>query len=167
MSAKVFRDSRLSAIAIYEQVLVEVDNPRGHWRKWWPVLAERLRKTSRVVQDADRITEWRRFVAGVIAAAPQLSHTPSDGGPYWCAEGRFFVGKEWLISNALSNGVIGLADRKAFSDWLGTAYKNRRDAEGGQHKRLEIEKNSPLCIEGTFEPVEKSEVAGSSGTNVP
>ncbi|MBM4023345.1 MAG: hypothetical protein FJ284_14120 [Planctomycetes bacterium] len=167
LSAKEFRDPRLCALAIYEQVLVEVDIPRGHWRRWWPVLAERLRKTATIVEDGDRIKGWGRFVAGAIAAAPRSSHWLPDGAPYWDDDGKPYVGKAWLIERALASGVIGPADRKAFSDWLGTADRNRRDAAGGQHKMLAIGENGPLCIEGTFEPVEKSEVAGSSGTNMP
>jgi len=167
LSAKEFRDPRLCALAIYEQVLVEVDIPRGHWRRWWPVLAERLRKTATIVADGERIKGWGRFVAGAIAGAPRSSHWLPDGAPYWDDDGKPYVGKAWLIERALASGVIGPADRKAFSDWLGTADRNRRDAAGGQHKMLAIGENGPLCIEGTFEPVEKSEVAGSSGTNMP
>lgn len=167
LSAREFRDPRLCARAIYEQVFVEVDNPRGHWRKWWPVLAERLRKTARVVEGAERVEGWTRFVAGVDASAVESSYAMPDGGPYRAADGKVFVGKGWLVERALAAGVIAPADRKAFSDWLGKAERNRRDAAGRQHKVLAIGEHGPLVIEANVEPVVETEVAGSSGANMP
>ena len=163
LSAKEYRDPRLSAITIYEQTLVEVDLPRGHWRKWWPVLAERLRKTARIVEDGERGLEWGRFRSGVIAGAVESAAALPDGAPYRCSRG-VFVGKEWLADKAVEAGVISAADRRAFLAWLGEA-KPEADDTGRRHKRLRLA--GPLCIEGTFEPVEKIAVLGTEGTNVP
>jgi hypothetical protein len=160
LSAKQYRDPRLCAQAIYDQTLVEVDLPRGHWRKWWPVLAARLGKTARIVEIGQRVEGWLQFVAGVMASAPESPWALPDGRPYRNGDG-WYVGKSWLIEHAVSAGAIGLADRKVFADWLGTADKNRRDAEGRQHWRLAIGKNGPLCIEGSCGPVEKSDAACS------
>jgi hypothetical protein len=167
MSAKMFRSARLCADAIYEQALVEVDIPRGHWRKWWPVLAARLGKLARRVEVGQRVEAWKQFVAGIMATAPESPWALPDGRPYRTGNGGFYVGKSWMIEQAVAAGVIGLADRKAFSDWLGTADKNRRDAEGVQHKVLTIGKNGSLCIEGSCEPSEKNEVDGSNDANEP
>jgi len=166
MSAKQFRDPRLCAIAVYEQVLVEVDNPRGHWRRWWPTLAARLRKTSRMVEDGERLRGWAKYVAGAFAGAPRSSHWLPDGAPYW-DDGKPYVGKGWLIERALADGVIGPADRKAFSDWLGTADRNRRDVDGGQHKMLSVGESGSAIYMKPSEPGENTEGAGSSDTNVP
>jgi hypothetical protein len=168
LSAKEFRDPRLCAQAIYDQTLVEVDLPRGHWRKWWPVLAARLGKTARVVEDSQRVREWQRFVAGIMATAPESPWALPDGRAYRNSDG-WYVGKSWLIEQAVAAGAIGAgaADRKPFADWLGTADKNRRDADGQQRKVLAIGKNGPLCIEGFCEPAEKNEVDGSDAANEP
>jgi hypothetical protein len=165
MSAKEFRDPRLCAQVIYDQTLVEVDLPRGHWRKWWPVLAARLGKTARVVEDAQRVAAWQRFGAGIMASAPELAHAPEDGSPFRF-KGRILVGKTWLIDKAVAAGLIGQTERKTFSAWLGAA-KNERVPEGEQRKLLRIDEGSPLCIEGSCEPAEKNEVDGSSGANEP
>ena len=161
LSAKEYRDPRLCALAIYEQVLVEVDNPRGHWRRWWPVLAERLRKTARIVEHAERGMEWERFKAGVIAGAVESPSALKDGAPYRCSRGTF-VGKEWLARKAVEAGVISESEKRTFMAWLGEA-KPEYDDEGKRHKRLRLA--GPLCIEGTFEPVEKIAVLGTEGTN--
>jgi len=163
LSAKEYRDPRLCAIAIYEQALIEVDNPRGHWRRWWPVLAERLRKAARIVEDADRGMEWERFKAGVIAAAVESLSALKDGSPYRCSRGTF-VGKEWLARKAVEAGVISESEKRTFLAWLGEAKPEYDDA-GGRHKRLRLA--GPLCVEGTFEPVEKIAVPGTGSTNDP
>jgi hypothetical protein len=170
MSAKVFRDPRLCAQAIYDQTLVEVDLPRGHWRKWWPVLAARLGKTARVVEDAQRVREWQQFVAGIMATAPESPYAFSDGRPYWHPDGYLYLAKDWLKEHAVARGVIGSDGRRAFSDWvseISEANKPRRDAENIKHKLIRIGKNGPLCIEGSCEPVEKNEVDGSGDVNEP
>lgn len=168
MPAKVFRSPRLCAEAIYEQTLVEVDIPRGHWKKWWPTLATRLGKLARRVEVGQRVEAWKQFVAGIVATAPESPWALPDGAPYRTGDGGFYVGKLWMIEQAVTAGVIGLADRKSFSDWLGTADRNRRDAEGRQHKVLTLGRNGPFIThEGSCEPVEKSEVAGSSDANEP
>ena len=155
MTAKVFRDPRLCAQAIYDQTLVEVDLPRGHWRKWWPALANRLRKTARVVEDSQRVADWQRFGAGIMASAPELSYAPVDGSPFrW--KGGFLVGKKWLCDKALAAGVIGKAEEKTFAAWLGVA-KNQRVQENQQRKLLRIDESSPLYIEGFCEPPEENE----------
>jgi hypothetical protein len=168
MSAKMFRDPRLCAQAIYDQTLVEVDIPRGHWRKWWPVLAARLNKTARIVEAGQRVEGWQQFALGVTATAPDSPHALPDGAPYRSTrDGKCYFGKKWMIEQAVAAGVIGLADRKAFSDWLGTADKNRRDAEGGQHWLLNITGTSSPCIEAACEPGENSDAACSKDANEP
>ena len=163
LSAKEFRDPRLCALVIYEQVLVEVDIPRGHWRKWWPVLEARLCKTARIIEDAERGMGWERFRAGVIASAVESPSALKDGAPYRCSRGTF-VGKEWLARKAVEAGVISESEKRRFLAWLGEAKPEYDDA-GGRHKRLRLA--GPLVIEGTFEPVEKIAVLGTEGTNDP
>jgi hypothetical protein len=168
MPAKVFRSARLSAEAIYEQALVEVDIPRGHWRKWWPVLAARLVKLARRVEVGQRVEAWKQFVAGVVATAPDSPHSLPGGAPYRSTrDGKCYFGKQWLIEQALAAGVIGSDGEKAFSDWLGTADRNRRDAEGRQHWMIAITGNSPLCIGAACEPASKSDAACSKDANEP
>jgi hypothetical protein len=161
MTAKQFRDPRLCALAIYEQTLVEVDLPRGHWRRWWPVLASMLSKTAVLIEDAQRGMEWERFKAGVTAGAVESPSALPDGAPYRCSRGTF-VGKEWLARKAVEAGVISESEKRTFMAWLPEA-KPQYDDEGKRHKRLRLA--GPLCIEGTFEPVEKIAVRGTEGTN--
>jgi hypothetical protein len=168
MPAKVYRSARLCAEAIYEQALVEVDIPRGHWRKWWPVLAARLVKLARRVEVGQRVEAWKQFVAGVTATAPDSPHSLPGGAPYRSTrDGKCYFGKQWLIEQALAAGVIGSDGEKAFSDWLGTADRNRRDAEGRQHWMIAITGNSPLCIGAACEPASKSDAACSKDANEP
>jgi len=161
MTAKQFRDPRLCALAIYEQTLVEVDLPRGHWRRWWPVLASMLSKTAVLIEDAQRGMEWERFKAGVTAGAVESPSALTDGAPYRCSRGTF-VGKEWLARKAVEAGVISESEKRTFMAWLPEA-KPEYDDTGKRHKRLRLA--GPLCIEGSFEPVEKIAVRGTEDTN--
>jgi hypothetical protein len=161
LSARAFRDPRLCADEIYQQVLVDVDNPRGHWRQWWPTLAARLRRTSRVVEDAGRGMEWERFKAGVIAGAVESPTALPDGAPYRCSRG-VFVGKEWLARKAVEAGVISESEKRTFLSWLGEA-RPEADDTGRRHKRLRI--GGPPFIEGVFAADDKIAVRGTDGTN--
>jgi hypothetical protein len=170
MPAKVYRSARLCADAIYEQALVEVDIPRGHWRKWWPVLAARLGKLAKRVEVGQRVEAWKQFVAGIEATAPESRWALPDGAPYRHPDGYIYLSKQWLTEHAVAAGVIGPADNMAFRGWvdgISEANKPRYDAEGRQRKLIRIVRNAPLCIEGSCEPVEKSEVSGKDDANKP
>jgi hypothetical protein len=168
MSSREFRDPKRCAQAIYDQVGVEVDDQyRRHWKRWWPSLAAQLLKTVEVVEGAERHRGWLQFVAGVIAAAPRSSHCLPDGAPYLGDDGKPYVSKTWLIERALADGVIGPADRKAFSNLLGTHERNRRDAEGRQHKLLAAGEIPLVTREETCQRGTSIGVAGSNGMDLP
>ena len=161
LSSRDFRDWKRCSQAIYDQVGVEVDFPRGHWKRWWPSLAAQLLKTSEVVADAQRQMTWKGWLQGIAEAAPTLSHAPSDGSAYRAASGGLFAAKGWLEAQAVAVGLIGEADAGAFGEWLGKADKNRRDAAGVQRKLLALPAKPPLVIGPSREGDEQIEVAGS------
>jgi hypothetical protein len=162
MSAKDFRDWKRCAQAIYDQTRVEVDFPRGHWKRWWPSLAVQLGKTAEVVEEGDQQMKWASWLYGLMQSAPVLTHAPGDGSAYVAAGGGTFASKAWLTMKAIQDGVIGDDAAEAFAAWLPEANKNRRDAGGRQHKLLALPDKSPLLVEGFVVPDEKNEVAGST-----
>jgi hypothetical protein len=166
LSSRDFRDWRRCAQAIYDQAGVEVDFPRGHWKRWWPSLAAQLLKSVEVVEDAQRQLTWEGWVHRLAEAAPTLSHAPTDGSAYRSTSGGFFACKGWVVSQAVEAGLIGEADVGTFERWLGKADKNRRDAHGIQRKVLALPTNPPLLLGPSHEGDQKIEVAGSSGADV-
>jgi hypothetical protein len=163
MSAKDFRDWKRCAQAIYDQTHVEVDFPRGHWKRWWPSLAVQLGKTAEVVEEGDQIRRWQSWLCRLMQSAPILPHAPGDGSVYLDAKGRWFASKGWLLGKAIQDGEVGDGGLEAFSKWLPlTPDQFRFDATGKRRKLFGLPEKIPLLVEGFVMPGEKSGVAGST-----
>jgi hypothetical protein len=163
MSAKDFRDWKRCAQAIYDQTRVEVDFPRGHWKRWWPSLAVQLGKTAEVVEEGDQIRRWQSWLCRLMQSAPMLPHAPGDGSVYIDAKGRWFASKGWLLGKAIQDGEVGDGGVEAFSKWLPLKPDQFRfDAAGKRKKLFGLPEKIPLLVEGFVVPDEKNEVAGST-----
>jgi hypothetical protein len=160
-----FRDWKRCSQAIYDQVGVEVDFPRGHWKRWWPSLAAQLLKTVEVVGDSQRHARWIAWAFEKVEAAPCLSHRPADGSPYKAITGGTLVDADWAVEQAIRDGLIEDVDEDAFRSWLGPAEKNRRDAKGVQKKLIALPAKPPLVIRPSRDGDEQIEVAGSGAAD--
>jgi hypothetical protein len=166
MTSRDFRDWKRCAQAIYDQVGVEVDYPRGHWKRWWPSLAVQLGKTVEVIDDRQRQANWDQWLHAIIEAAPTLPHRPDDGSPYRGArDGRLYADRDWVVKEAIAARLIEPADEKEFESWLGTPGRNRRNACGVQKKLVELPANRPLLLGPSDDEGCKIEVAGSKDAN--
>ncbi len=168
MTSRDFRDWKRCAQAIYDQVGVEVDYPRGHWKRWWPSLAAQLGKTIEVIDDRQRQANWDQWLHAIIEAAPTLPHRPDDGSPYRGArDGRLYADRTWVVKEAIAARLIEPADEEVFASWVGSPTKNRRNAAGVQKWLVELPMNRPLLLGPSDDGGHKIEIAASKDANEP
>jgi hypothetical protein len=168
MTSRDFRDWKRCAQAIYDQVGVEVDYPRGHWKRWWPSLAAQLGKTVEVIEDRQRKMNWEEWLSRIANAAPTLSHRPDDGSPYRGArDGRLCADRDWVVKEAIATRLIEPADEEVFKNWVGSPTRNRRNASGVQKGLIELPTNRPLLLGPPDGRSQSIELAVSKDANEP
>lgn len=143
MSPHEFGRARGSANAILRDVGIAVDSPPGHWKAVWEThgLRSQLLATAERIDPRVRIEEFKDWIHRIALAAPAANRPPENGAAVRLADGATVASCQWLIGQAMADGIIRPHEEPLFEKTLRQSAKetNRRDANGVQQRLLTID----------------------------
>ena len=143
MSPNEFGRARGSANAILRDVGIAVDSPPGHWKAVWEThgLRSQLLTTAERIDPRVRIEEFKAWMRGIALAAPAADRPPTNGAAVRLADGATVASRQWLIGQAIADGVLRPHERSVFERTMreNTRETNRRDANRVQQRLLTID----------------------------
>ncbi len=168
MSANEFGRARGSANAILRDVGISVDSPPGHWKAVWEShgLRNQLLATAERIDPRVRIEEFKAWIRRIALAAPATDRPPTNGAAVRLADGATVASCQWLIEQAMADGIIRPHEESLFERTLrqSTRETNRRDANRVQQRLLTIDAvgepvGIPLINKGASALIENHEEA--------
>ncbi len=166
MSPNEFGRARGSANAILRDVGIAVDSPPGHWKAVWEShgLRNQLLATAERIDPRVRIEEFKAWIRRIALAAPAADRPPANGAAVRLADGATVASCQWLIGQAMADGIIRPHEESLFEQTLrnSTRETNRRNANRVQQRLLTIDAvgespGIPLISKGASALIENHE----------